>query len=108
MVPDYLYKAEVERIIDGDTVVLIVDLGFNTFVREHFRLAHINAPERSDKPGWIAATDLITLMIPPGCQCFVRSLGKDKYGRWLGEIYEGDVYVNEVMIDQGKAIRYDP
>ena len=41
----YEYKANVVRAVDGDTVDLLVDLGFGTFIKERFRLYGIDAPE---------------------------------------------------------------
>ena len=49
----YTYRAKLIRVIDGDTDDLQVDLGFNIFVRERFRLAGINAYEISTEKGKI-------------------------------------------------------
>lgn len=106
MRPSYAYKATVQRIVDGDTLVMDVDLGFLVKVCEKFRLAHINAPEKSDKAGWDAAVELIKRLLPEGSVVTVLSLGKDKYGRWLAEVYAGDVYVNGALLDAGVAVLY--
>ena len=107
MLPAYQYKATVVRVVDGDTVVLVVDLGFSVSVQEKFRLAHINTPEKVDKEGWAKATGRISELLPKGGACVIRSLGQDKYGRWLGEIYVGDLYVNGTMLAEGLAVAYE-
>ena len=107
MQPAYQYKATVVRVVDGDTIVLVVDLGFSVSVQEKFRLAHINAPEKSDKEGRTKATERISALLPKGGACVIRSLGQDKYGRWLGEIYVGDLYVNGTMLAEGLAVAHE-
>lgn len=107
MLPAYQYKATVVRIVDGDTVVLSVDLGFSVSAQEKFRLAHINAPEKADKDGWAKATSRLAELLPLASACTLKSLGQDKYGRWLGEIYVGDLYVNGVLLDEGLAVAYE-
>ena len=47
----YIYKAELIRVIDGDTVELIIDLGFDTSRHERFRLYGIDAPEVNTAAG---------------------------------------------------------
>ena len=106
MRPCYAYKATIDRIVDGDTVLMDVDLGFLVKVSEKFRLAHINTPEQSDKAGWDAAVDMVKRLIPAGSVVTVLSLGKDKYGRWLAEVYAGDVYVIGALLDAGVAVLY--
>lgn len=119
----YEYTAEVVRVIDGDTVELDVDLGFNIRARETFRLAGINAPElRKTKPGEEPSSGekamlglsamLLTQQDDVTGFCPVRILtGKrDKYGRWLATIFVGDAFdvnVNETMIERGFAVPYD-
>jgi len=45
----YIYKASVAKVIDGDTVDLIVDLGFHVFIKERFRLVGVSVPELNSK-----------------------------------------------------------
>jgi len=91
----YRYKATVERIIDGDTVVLTIDLGFNiTLTNQHIRLTY-DAPElrtrnKAEKQRGIAARDHLASLIPAGSQCYLVSESfnpnKGKYGRIIGDI----------------------
>ena len=45
MKPDYVYRADITRVVDGDTVDAMIDCGFSTFKKERIRLHGINAPE---------------------------------------------------------------
>ena len=111
----YQYKAEIVRVIDGDTVVADVDLGFNTWRRdEHLRLFGIDTPERRKETmdGWRAAKDALAQRIE-GREliiCTVKNKRGDedvgKYGRYLVKIYDGDHLVNDWMIEQGLAVVY--
>ena len=56
------YDAKVHRVIDGDTVILDVDLGFSTFIREPFRILGINAPELGTEAGTAALVHLEFLL----------------------------------------------
>ncbi|MEM0437739.1 MAG: thermonuclease family protein [Candidatus Micrarchaeia archaeon] len=86
----------VEKVIDGDTV----ELGNGTRIR----LAGINTPERDEPCYWQARGALETLA--GGKKAGVRALGKDKYGRTLGEVYIGGENINIKMLEFGLANRY--
>ena len=109
----YEYKAELVRVVDGDTVDLAVDLGFRHRFTDRFRLYGINTPERGEK-GWSAANEHLTSLLayrgkPIGLRTHIDK--RDKYGRWLAELYvtltDGTIlFVNQDMIDRGYAVRY--
>lgn len=74
------YRAVVARIVDGDTLVADVDLGFGIWLhRQSFRLLGINARERSEPGGLQAAANLASLL-PPGSTITLTSVKNDKYG----------------------------
>lgn len=76
----YSYRAELLRVIDGDTVILDVDLGFNSWLRyQSFRLLGVNAREKSDLGGPEAKAHLSELL-PPGTIVTLTSVKADKYG----------------------------
>ena len=77
-----IYPAVVVRVIDGDTLVARVDLGFRTFFEDSFRLVGCNAPEgkRSE-----SATYLRTLL-PAGKVVTLTSYKPEKFGRWLADL----------------------
>jgi micrococcal nuclease len=97
----YIYKAELIRVVDGDTVDLIIDLGFDTSRKERFRLYGIDAPEMNTAAGkdskkwlWDALQPLEaiyvqTIQLPTKAK-------RDKYGRFLAVLHDdlGDIQAN--------------
>lgn len=89
----YIYKAELIRVVDGDTVDLIIDLGFDTFRRERFRLYGVDAPEINTAAGKEAKAWLIGVLGPYGA-IYVETIQlstkakRDKYGRFLAVLYD--------------------
>ena len=96
----YQYKAKLNKIVDGDTVNLTIDLGFRMTMTANCRLAGINAPEMSTKEGQVAKVYLTTIL-PDSFT--IQSTGLDKYGRPVVKI--GDI--NQKMIDSGNAVKYE-
>ena len=91
------YYAELKRIIDGDTVDLEVDLGFNVTVSERFRLAYINTPEirtkdNEEKRRGMEAKNALTTMLAEARRIKIRTDKdrKGKFGRWIATIYVTD------------------
>jgi micrococcal nuclease len=88
----YIYKAELIRVVDGDTVDLIIDLGFDTLRKERFRLYGIDAPEMRTEAGkeakawlWEALQPLETIYVQT-IQLSTKAK-RDKYGRFLAVLY---------------------
>jgi micrococcal nuclease len=89
----YIYKAELIRVVDGDTVDLIIDLGFDTLKRERFRLYGIDAPEMRTAAGkeakawlWEALQPLEAIYVQT-IQLSTKAK-RDKYGRFLAVLYD--------------------
>lgn len=104
----YDYRATVVRVIDGDTVILDVDLGFYMMARMSCRLTGINARELHDAGG-AAARDHLAGLLPVGTSVVVSSVKPDKYaGRFDGIVYdETHKSANAQMITAGYAISWD-
>jgi endonuclease YncB( thermonuclease family) len=104
---NWIVPAEVVRIIDGDTIVLTLDLGW--YVRladQHIRIAYINSPELPTPEGK-AALAFAQTIVKPGDTVVLTSLGKDKYGRWLGTVtLPGGEDYGEKMLKNGSAVIY--
>ena len=112
MQPSYLYSAKVTKVIDGDTIDAIVDLGFSISVLIRFRLYGIDTPEKTDKIPEVkalayAASDFVGDNLT-GKTVTIQSVGKDKYGRWLAKVYAGkdQPSINEQLITLGLAKAY--
>jgi len=97
----YIYKAELVRVVDGDTVELIIDLGFDTSRHERFRLYGVDAPEMRTAAGKEAKAWLWEALQPLEA-IYVETLQhktkakRDKYGRFLAVLYSdlGDLQAN--------------
>jgi len=87
----YEYKATIVKIVDGDTMDLLIDLGFNTFVKERIRLARINAAEVNTHLGRLLKEHLQTRIDKSTNQVLLSSKKKDRYGRYIGEIIHPDL-----------------
>jgi len=113
MTTEYRYKAKIVRIVDGDTLDAIVDLGFSVFIKERLRIANIDAPETYGvkkesleyKEGMVAKERLIELT--EGKDVIVKTQKKGKYGRYIAEIflYDGRS-VGEILLSEGLAKPY--
>jgi len=91
----YDFKAEVVRVIDADTIIVNIELGFSVAILQTVRLAGINAYETSLRDGTtkeqkvlgIEAKDFITKAITGKNIYIVTFKEKGKYGRYIGEVY---------------------
>lgn len=107
----YVRSAAVVRVIDGDTFVADVDLGFFVTVRMSCRVAGINAAEH-DQPGGPEARTGLASVLRLGAVS-VRSVRSDKYaGRFDADVAvtapEGQVWdVAGWLVGQGLAVRWD-
>lgn len=113
MLQDYCYNAKIERVVDGDTVDAIVDLGFSVHINERLRIAYIDTPEtygvkkesQEYKDGIIAKNRLIELV--EGKSVIIKTYKKGKYGRYIAEIFLNDnVSVGEILLNEGLAKPY--
>ena len=113
----YTYNAEVLSVYDGDSLTLLVDLGFGMESKRKVRLLGINAPElRSRKKGKakqiekqaaIEARDFLRSLLPTGTKVILWSVKMDVYGRSLGCVYLDGMSVSNDMLNNTQAIRYD-
>ena len=101
------YKAEVIRVVDGDTVDLNIDLGMRVWTRQRIRLLGIDAPEKrgdSRVEGHASLGYLQQLLYQ--MPVIVRTEKTGKFGRWLGTLYVNGIDINQKMIDDGHAVEY--
>lgn len=102
----WVVPARVLGVIDGDTVRVELDLGWDTYRVEDVRLSGIDAPEKSTSAG-MAAFSYVLLLLPPGSQVTVESQSYEKYGRTLGAIKLADGRdLAAEMLQAGHAVPY--
>ena len=109
----YEYRATIRRVVDGDTVDITLDLGFDILYNNRIRLLGIDTPESrtrdlEEKKLGLAAKERVRELCPVGSTVTVKTTkdGRGKFGRILGEIYVGDVNVNKLLIEEGHAVEY--
>lgn len=110
---DYVRRVTVVRVIDGDTFVCDVDLGFHVTVRMSCRLAGINAPDRGEG-GYTEARGALAGLLADARSVTVCSVRADKYaGRFDAEVSTWPcgagptLRVNDVLVDEGFAVPWD-
>ena len=113
----FVYQAELDRGVDGDTIDIILDLGFDVKLhKQRVRLHGIDTPESrintkrypertQEKIMGKAAKERLKEL------CFgkfkIKSLGKGKYGRILGIPYsESGEDICQILINEGQAVEY--
>jgi micrococcal nuclease len=108
----YDYTATVLRIIDGDTVLLRIDLGFYVLIECNMRLLNVYAAETS-QPDGPKHTAHLALLMPVDAEVTIMShkpLTTDRYGRWLADIWLNGQHINAAMsafigTPQGKGLK---
>ena len=112
---------EITKVLDGDTIDVLIDLGFDLYKKERVRIAGVDTPEKRtrdleekalgiDATNWLK--DKLDGAISGADDLVIRTElvgGVGKYGRLLGWLYIGDaeLSLNEQMIDEGYAWSYD-
>ena len=118
----YNYNATCVKVVDGDTIDAMIDLGFGVHVKKRIRLAGINAPEsrtrnKVEKKLGLAAKERLTEMLDGAANCFeLESQELGKYGRVLGRLLIDKiagkdvitkVCVNDCLVQEGHAVEYN-
>ena len=112
---------EINRVVDGDTIDVTIDLGFDLYKKERVRVAGVDTPEKrtrnlEEKALGIDATNWLKEKLEGAVagddDLVIRTElvgGVGKYGRLLGWLYvgDGDMSLNEQMIAEGYAWSYD-
>ena len=111
------YKAKVTKIVDGDTIDVTLDLGFDILLNQRVRLAGIDSPEKrtrdaAEKALGLDATEWMTKRLEKAPELIIKTAvegSMGKYGRVLGWLFVGeeDISLNEQMINEGFAWEYD-
>ena len=110
------YNATIVRVVDGDTVDALVDLGFDTWKKVRIRMHGINAPEsrtrdlKEKEKGLAAKARLIEMLESNDNKFVLQSHGVGKYGRCLAELFipmDGEEKcINQQLILEGHAYEY--
>ena len=117
----YIYRGKLERVVDGDTIDALIDVGFDIWIKKRIRYSGIdtwesrtrNLAEKAKGLEAKARNKELLLEVSSKSGYFrLKSHGVGKYGRVLGEIFiedaEGKQYnINETLISEGHAYIYE-
>lgn len=109
----YEYKAEIKKIIDGDTLKTRIDLGFSTFVDQTLRINRIDAYETrlssttslEQKKLGLEGKAFLTTLLPVGTEVIIKTEKTDKYGRYVADVTYKDIDIGNLMVDKGYAVK---
>lgn len=112
----YQYNGKVVRIIDGDTIEALVDLGFGVHVFQTLRMNRIDAYETSLRSGTtedqkflgLAGKEFLKSILPKDAKIMIKTEKSDKYDRYLADIFmnehEHEMNINDLMVLKGFAV----
>ena len=117
----YIYRGKLERVVDGDTIDALIDVGFDIWIKKRIRYSGIDTWESrtrdlAEKAKGLEAKarnkELLMEVSSKTGYFRLKSFGVGKYGRVLGEIFIEDkdgkqLNINETLITEGHAYVYD-
>ena len=117
----YIYRGKLERVVDGDTIDALIDVGFDIWIKKRIRYSGIDTWESrtrdlEEKAKGLEAKarnkELLMEVSSKSGYFRLKSFGVGKYGRVLGEIFiedkDGNQYnINETLISEGHAYVYE-
>ena len=109
----YEYKFKLDRVVDGDTIDVVIDLGFSILHKCRVRLLGIDTPESrtrdlDEKARGKLAKDFLSFCLASSDEHVIKTSvdGKGMFGRVLGTIYCDESNINQLMIDKHHAVEY--
>ena len=109
MKPSYRYKARLDRVIDGDTFDVSVDLGFTITTYQRLRLVGVDTPEirGPERPEGLKVKEYVKGLIE-GKELIIETFKIGKYGRYICEVYLGnDEKLSEHLLARKMAEKID-
>ena len=111
----YEYRCEIIRVVDGDTIDVAVDLGWDTWIRGsggRIRLHGIDTPEsrtrdKIEKRYGLAAKAFVEQFFEGAEEIIVCTREKGKYGRYLGDFKVGRKWLCAELLKNHHAVKYE-
>ena len=117
----YIYKAKLDRVVDGDTVDALIDVGFDIWFKKRIRFKGVDTWESRTRnleekalglKAKVRTKELLEKVSSKSGYFRIRSYGLGKYGRVLADVFimdkDGKQWnVNETLISEGHAYVYD-
>ena len=109
----YEYNCKIVRVIDGDSIILDIDLGFGLWIHgESIRLFGVDCPEcrsrdKEEKAAGLAAKDFVKRLLHDGGTYTLTTKEKGKFGRYLGTIFLTEkTSINDALVKERLAVPY--
>ena len=109
----YEYNCKIVRVIDGDSIILDIDLGFSHWIHgESIRLFGVDCPEcrsrdKEEKAAGLAAKDFVKRLLHDGGTYTLTTKEKGKFGRYLGTIFlTKKTSINDALVKERLAVPY--
>lgn len=107
----YTYKVkEILKVYDGDTITVLIDLGFYTYQVQKLRLARIDAPEirGEEREKGLVVRDLLRDILYAAEEVIVTTKKdrKGKYGRYIAEVWADGININDWLLEEGLVELY--
>lgn len=105
----YDYKAKVVGVVDGDTIDIEIDLGFDIKIKQRVRLYGVDTPEThgETKEKGLESKKFVEKLLPINTEVLVKTVKtNEKYGRFLASILMGDIDVSKELVKNGLAVEY--
>ncbi len=113
--PRYVYGATLDRVVDGDTLIVTFDLGFGVLKKERIRLAGVDTPPGATAQGK-RATEFVKRALSDRPQLCLQTRRTDKYGRYIAHVMyskkemsfaslaKNGIHLNQQLLDEGLAV----
>ena len=112
---DYSYRVKkVTKIVDGDTIDVLLDMGFDILYLQRVRLFGIDTPEsrtrdKEEKKYGLLSKYFLKEALSKGKKITIKTYKGDetgKFGRILGDVWIDGKSINQIMCDKGYAVTY--
>lgn len=110
----YVYRAEILRVLDGDTVDVHADLGFGVYTTQRLRIYGVNSPEKDTEAGK-AALQFVSETLYQASEVHIQTMKqstqsdaekREKYGRYLAQISVDGEPLTDLIIKAGHGQAY--
>lgn len=91
------------RVVDGDTIEAIIDIGWGSFIKDKIRMGGYNSPEiRKKNPKGHESKSKLKELLETHSPLKIEAKKRGKYGRWIGFLFNKKININNLMIEYEK------
>lgn len=106
----FVYKGLCVNVVDGDTIDILIDLGFGVYTKQRLRLARIDTPELNssseEERGKAKVSKQYVIDTALNKEVIINTTSKDKYGRYIAEVFIEDVNLSDLLLSLEYAVVY--